>query len=155
MTEADATTGFQIEGADIEAETTGKKIQARGRARREEALSMGLDHEAYAKGLYPLPGDAVFSRDLYEAVGQASISADMVGTELELTETRMPLVGGLAHRFRAAAHELVLFYLNQSEARQIRFNKQTTRALAIMVQDLEAEVRDLRARLAELEDSQE
>jgi len=155
MTEADSANGFQIEGADIEAKTITQEIQVRSRVRQEEALARGLDHEAYAKGIYPLPADAVFSRGLYEAVGQAGFGADKVNTELELTETRLPLVGGLVHRFRAAIHELVLFYLDQFEARQVRFNEQTARALAIMVQDLEAEVRDLRARLAELEDIQE
>ena len=153
MTESDAATGFQIAGEDIEAEVIGQEIQARSQARQDEAQAMGLDHEAYAQGLHPLPADAVFSRDLYEAVGQIGYGADKVSTGLELTDTRLPLVGGLAHRFRTAVHELVLFYLNRFEARQMRFNEQTARALAVMVRDLEAEVRDLRARLAELENS--
>lgn len=155
MAEANASTGFQIEGEDIEARAIEQKIRARSQARQEEGQAQGLDYEAYARGLPPLPADAVFSRDLYEAVGQVGFGADKVGTELDLTETRMALVGGMVHRLRAAVHELVLYYLNRFEARQVRFNEQTARALAVMVQDLEAEVRDLRARLTELEDGQE
>ena len=56
------------------------------------------------------------------------------------------------HRVRAALHDLVLFYVNQLAARQIRFNEQTARALVAMQRDLEAEVRDLRARVASVED---
>ena len=155
MTEADAATGFQIEGEDIDSKAIEQEIRVRSQVRQEEAQAQGLDYEAYAKGLHPLPADAVFSRDLYEAVVQVGFDADKVGTELDLTETRLALVGGMVHRLRAAVHELVLFYLNRFEARQVRFNEQTARALAVMVQDLEAEVRDLRARLTELEDGQE
>lgn len=154
MADDDPTTSFGIEGDDIDAEALGQELQTRSQARREEAEAKGLDYEGLAQGLHPLPADAVFSRDLYESVGQVGYGADKVSTELDLTETRVALVGGILHRFRAAIHELVLFYLNRFEARQMKFNEQTARALAIMVRDLEAEVRDLRARLADLEDDQ-
>ena len=155
MTDTDPTTSFEIEGEGIDAETLGQELQIRSRARKAEAEAQGLDYEGLAQGLRPLPAVAVFSRDLYEAVGQVGFGADKVSTELDLTETRVAVVGGMVHRFRAAIHELVLFYLNRFEARQVRFNDQTAQALAVMVRDLEAEVRDLRARLVELEADQE
>ncbi len=142
---------FEIEAPDLDAEALMQEIRARIRARRAEAKARGLDWEAYADGLYPLPADAVLSRDLYEAVRRAALGYDKVNVEMALTETRLPIVGGLAQRLRAALHELVLFYVNRQAARQIRFNEQSARALALLVRDLEAEVRDLRARLAELE----
>ena len=97
----------------------------------------------------------ILSRDFHEAVRHVSLGYDKVGVDLALTETRIPLVGWLVHRLRAALHGLVLFYVNRSAARQIRFNEQTARALVALLRDLEAEVRDLRARVAELEASQE
>jgi hypothetical protein len=155
MAESDPTAEFQIEGDDIDAEAIMQEIRARLRARRAEAQARGLDWEAYADGLYPLPPDAVLSRDLYEAVRHVGLGYDKIPVERALTETRLPLVGGLAHRVRAALHELVLFYVNRLAARQVRFNEQTARALTALVRDLEAEVRDLRARLAALETGRE
>jgi hypothetical protein len=146
---------FRIEGDDIDSEAIMQQIRARLRARRAEAKARGLDFEAYADGLYPLPPGAVLSRDFHEAVRHVSLGYDKVGVDLVLTETRIPLVGRFAHKLRAALHGLVLFYVNRSAARQIRFNEQTARALVALLRDLEAEVRDLRARVAELEASQE
>jgi len=142
---------FEIEAPDLDAEAVMQEIRARLRARRAEAQARGLDWEAYADGLYPLPPDAVLSRDLYEAVRHVGLGYDKIPVEMALTETRLPLVGGLAHRLRAALHELALFYVNRLAARQMRFNEQTARALTALVRDLDAEVRDLRARLAALE----
>lgn len=154
MTNGDPTVGFQIEEGNLDSEAIMQEIRARIRARRAEAKAKGLDFEAYADGLYPLPPDAIFSRDLYEAVQYVALGYDKVNLELALTETRLPLVGGLVQQVRAALHAVVLFYVNRLAARQVRFNEQTARALTVLVRDLEAEVRDLRARLAELEADQ-
>jgi hypothetical protein len=151
MTDVDSTAKFSIEGNDIDAEAIMQEIRMRIRARRAEARSRGLDFEAYADGLYPLPPDAVFSRDLYEAVRYVGLGYDKVGVEMALTETRLPLIGRLGHRLRAALHAVVLFYVNRLAARQVRVNEQVARTLTTLVHDLEAEIRDLRARLAELE----
>ena len=142
---------FDLEAPDLDAEAIMREIRARIRARRAEAKARGLDFEAYADGLYPLPPDALFSRDLYEAVRYVGLGWDKVGVEMALTESRLPLVGGLVQRLRTALHELVLFYVNRLAARQIRFNEQTARALTILVRDLEAEIADLRARVTALE----
>jgi len=142
---------FDLEAPDLDAEAIMREIRTRIRARRAEAKARGLDFEAYADGLYPLPPDALFSRDLYEAVRYVGLGWDKVGVEMTLTESRLPLVGGLVQRLRAALHELVLFYVNRLAARQIRLNEQTARALTILVRDLEAEIVDLRARTAALE----
>jgi hypothetical protein len=155
MPKKDPVAGFEIEGKDIDAEAIMQEIRARIRARRAEAKARGVDWEAYADGLYPLPPDAVLSRDLYEAVRFAGLSYDKIGVEMALTETRLPIFGRLVRRVRAALHELVLFYVDRLAARQTRFNEQTARALTFLVRDLEAEVRSLRARVSELEAEQE
>lgn len=154
MTQDDQTADFWIEGDDIDAEAIMQEIRARIRARRAEAKASGLDFEAYADGLYPLPAGAVFGRDLYEATRHVSLGYDKVTVEMALTETQVPLIGGLVHRFRLSLHGLVLFYVNRLAARQVYFNEQTARALTALVQDLEAEVHELRRRLAELEAGQ-
>jgi hypothetical protein len=131
-----------------------QEIQSRLRARRDEAQAQGLDWEAYAGGLYPVPSDAAFGRDLYEAVRHLSLAYDKVNVEMMLTETQMPLIGRLIQRVRSALHELVLFYVNQLAARQARVNYQASRAMALLVRDLEAEVHELRSRLETLENKQ-
>jgi hypothetical protein len=151
MTDPEAIDGFTIRSDDLDAEAIMQEIRARLRARRAEARVRGLDFEAYADGLYPIPPDAVFSRDLYEAVRYVGLGYAKTSVEMALTDSRIPVVGGLAQRFRGALHELVLFYVNRLAARQERFNEETARALTAMVRDLESEVRDLRARVAELE----
>jgi hypothetical protein len=145
---------FDLEAPDLDAEAIMQEIRARIRARRAEARARGLDVEAYADGLYPLPPGAVLSRDLYEAVRYLGLGYDKVRVEMALTETRLPVIGRLAHRLRAALHELVLFYVNRLAARQVRFNEQTARALAALIRDLEAEIADLSARLATMETPQ-
>ena len=150
----DQTDWFEIEASDLNIEEVMQEIRARLRARREQAKVRGLDFEAYADGLYPLPPDAVLSRDLYEAARYVGLGYDKVHVEMALTETRLPLVGGLVQRVRSALHELVLFYVNRQASRQIHTNEQTARALVALVRDLEKEVRDLRARVASLEAEQ-
>lgn len=142
---------LNVAGDDINAEAIMQQIRARLRARRAEAKARGLDFKAYAEGLYPLKADAVLSRDLYEAVRRLELSYGNVSVDLALTETRLPLIKGLVQRVRGALHALVLFYVNRLAARQVRINEQTTRALVALVRDLDAEVTDLRARLAQLE----
>ncbi len=144
-----------IKAPDLDIEAVMQEIRARVRARRAQALKQGLDWEAYADGLYPLPPDAVLSRDLHEAVRYAALGYDKIPLEMVLTENRWPLVGRLVQRLRAALHGLVLFYVNRLAARQVRFNEQTARALTLLVRDLEAQVRDLRARLEALEAQEE
>jgi hypothetical protein len=145
---------FEIETPDLDAEEIMQQIRARIRARRAEFTAKDLDFEAYADGLYPLPRDAVFSRDLYEAIRYVGVGYDKTNVPPALTETQLPLIGGLVQRLRASLHTLVLFYVNRLAAQQVHFNEQVARALAAMVRDLETEARDLRDRLAELEGDQ-
>ena len=100
-------TPFDLEAPDLDTEAIMREIRARIRERRVEAKARGLDFEAYADGLYPVPPDAVFSRDLYEAVRYVGLGWDKVGVEMALTESRLPLIGGLVQRLRAALHQLV------------------------------------------------
>jgi hypothetical protein len=151
MNEDDPAAGMNVEGDGLDTEAIMQEIRSRIRDRRAKARAQGLDWEAYADGLYPLPPDAILSRELYEAVRSAGLGYDKVTVDMLLTENRLPLVGGVVQRVRRALHELVLFYVDRMAARQIRFNEQTARALAVLVRDLEGEVRDLRDRIGELE----
>jgi hypothetical protein len=143
--------GLEIWAPDLDTEAIMQQIRTRIRIRRAEAKAKGLDFEAYADGLYPLPPDAPLSRELYEAVRYLGLGYDKINVDMVLTETRLPVIGPLVQRLRAALHQVTLFYVNRQGARQIRVNEQTARALAALVRDLDAEVVDLRERLARLE----
>jgi hypothetical protein len=151
----DRTAGFEIESEALDTEAIMQQIRAGLRARRDEARARGLDWEAYADGLYPVPLDAVLSRDLHEAVRYLALEYDKVNVELALSETRVPFVGGLVQRVRTALHELVLFYVNRLAARQTRVNYQASRAMTTLLRDLQAEIRDLHARIDALESTKQ
>lgn len=151
----DWTEQFDLEAAALDTEAIMHEIRSRIRTRRAEALAKGMDWQALAEGLYPLPPGATLSRELYEAIRHLELGYDKISVEMYLTETRLPLIGSLAHRLRAALHQLVLFYVNRLAAKETRVHEETTHALATLVRDLEAEIRDLRDRIAVLEVSQE
>ena len=146
---------FDLESAALDTEAIMHEIRTRIRTRRAKALAKGMDWQAFAEGLYPLPRGATLSRELYEAIRHLELASDRIYVDMHLTETRLPLIGGLAHRLRAALHELVLFYVNRLAARETRVHEETTQALVALVRDLETEIRGLRGRIAELEASQE
>jgi hypothetical protein len=131
-----------------------QEVRARLRDRRAQTTARGLGFEAYADGPYPLPPDAIPSRDLREAVRYVELGYNKVNVEMALTETRLPLVSGPGHRLRSAPHDLVRFYVNRLAVRQMRFIEQTTRALTVLLRDLEAAICDLRARTGEVEANQ-
>jgi hypothetical protein len=145
---------LHIEAADLDTEAIIKEIEARLCKRRDEAQARGLDWQAYAQGLYPIPADAALSHELYEAVRHLEIGYNKTSVEMDLTEKRLPLIGNLVHRIRAALHELVLFYANRLASKQTRVNEETARALAALVGDLEAELSELRDRVSKLETAQ-
>ena len=154
MTDTTVEDDFQIEGSDVDVEGVVQEVHARLRARREQAEARGLDYDSYADGRYPLPPNAVVGRDVYYALRRVQMACDKVNVEMMLTETRLPVVGGLVHRIRRALHELVLFYVQRLAARQTSFNQQTAWALTTIVRDMEAQARKNRTHIAETEGSQ-
>jgi hypothetical protein len=155
MTDTRVEDDFRIEGSGVDIEGTMNEIHARLRARREQAEAQGLDYDSYADGRYPLPPNAVLSRDVYDAVRHVQLASDKVNVEMLLTETRLPVIGGLVHRARKVLHELVLFYVRRLAARQTSFNQQTALALTAIVGEMEAEARRNRTHTAEGEGSQD
>jgi hypothetical protein len=149
MTDMGSEYDFQIEGNDIDVVGVVQRIQARIRDRREKAEAQGLDYDSYTGGLYPLPPNATLGRDVYYALRRVQMACDKVNVDMMLTETRLPMIGGLVHRVRRVFHELVLFYVERLAARQTRFNQQTSSALTAIVREMEVEARRSRMQTAE------
>ena len=62
-----------------------------------------------------------FSAEFYENLYQASVSQQQL--HLQVTQTNIPLIGGLIDRLRTMIHQVILFYLNQVLAEQARVNQ--------------------------------
>lgn len=115
--------------------------------------------QGQASGLVAPPPQGRLKPELYDELYQANVAYDKAYVSLELTPTRLPLVGGLWQRLRRAAHNLVIFYVNRLGMAQIAFNRHAVRVLNEIVRrldedetlervaQLEREVAELRARL--------
>ena len=127
-----------IRDPEIDAEAIMRDIRARIRQRRAQAEAQGLDYEALAEGR---PAESVgrFEADLYYDLRRLSVSYDEVGVKLSLTETRLPLIGGVVQRVRAALHQVILYYVNMLARQQARINKYNLRVLTALTRDLEAD----------------
>ncbi len=99
-----------------------------------------------------------FAPAVYDRLAEAEAVMDAIAVQPVLTPQRLPVVGGLWRRVRAAAHQLVVFYVNRLAGAQAAFNREITGALAALVEDLdrhpphavEAEIVALRAEVQAL-----
>ena len=77
--------------------------------------------------------------EFYEHLYQAGLTYDQVGVQMNLTPITTPLIGSFLQTLRQKIHELVLFYVNQVAANQIRVNTHLLRSLSILSEYLENE----------------
>jgi len=152
---SDVSESIEIRDPGIDSEAIMRRIRENIRQRRTQAEAHGLNYEAFVEGLYAAKVSARFDHSLYYDLRRMSVSYDKIGVGLSLTETRLPLIGPVLHRVRAALHQLVIYYVNMLAAQQARYNEYMVRALSTLVKDLElgptpAEVEALRNEVAEL-----
>lgn len=77
--------------------------------------------------------------EFYEHLYQAGLTYDQVGVQMNLTPISTPLIGSILQKLRQKVHELVLFYVNQVAANQIRVNTHILRTLSILGEEIEHE----------------
>lgn len=78
-----------------------------------------------------------FLPEFYEHLYQAGLTYDQVGVQMNLTPIDVPIIGSLLQKVRYKIHELVIFYVNQAAANQIRVNTHFLRALSLLSEELE------------------
>ena len=78
----------------------------------------------------------------YEHLDQARLAYDRIEPRVHLTSPDIPVIGRLVQPLREKLHELILFYVNQMAAKQIRVNAHLLQALTILSQELEKGDRD-------------
>ncbi len=96
---------------------------------------------------------------VYEHLEEAEAVMEGISVQPFLTPLQMPLIGRLWQRLRAAAHQLVVFYVNRLAGAQGAFNREIFGTVAALVEDLDrarvdrdAEIAALRAEVQALRD---
>jgi hypothetical protein len=77
--------------------------------------------------------------EFYEHLYQAALGHDQILVKSNAAPVKVPLIGALLSQLRQAAHQLVLYYVNQMAAEQTRVNHHLLQALTILSQELEKE----------------
>jgi hypothetical protein len=84
----------------------------------------------------PVSGEC-FPPEFYEHLYHAGMAYDQIGVKMHVTPVDIPLIGRLLEWLRGKLHELVLYYVNQVAAQQIKVNYHLLQALSIMSQEFE------------------
>jgi len=137
---------LEIRDSDIDAESIMLQIRAAIRERRTTSGLSDAEFDALATGAPVQPTLDGLRRDLER------LTNTMRYTEVDmlLSEVRPSPISGLVQRFRAALHEVILFYVNRLAAQQASTNRATLTALRKTFQILEAQ----QARIEALERAQ-
>lgn len=77
------------------------------------------------------------SPEFYEHLYGAGMNHDQIQAHMLVSRISLPIIGPLIQKMRRTVHQLVLFYVNQVAANQIRVNHHLLRALSILAEDLE------------------
>lgn len=93
-------------------------------------------------GLETPTGGKRLPPEFYEQLYQAGLAYDQIGVRLFVTPVKIPIFGRILVQLRAKLHELVLYYVNQLAAEQIKVNTHLLQSLSILSQTLENEAPD-------------
>jgi hypothetical protein len=78
-----------------------------------------------------------FPPEVYEHMYHARMALEAYEVPVLVSKSAVPLVGPLIEWVRGKLHELVIFYVNQSAARQVAASNHLLKALSLMAQELE------------------
>jgi hypothetical protein len=83
-----------------------------------------------------------FPPEFYEHLYLARIALEETTLPPFVSKSPVPIIGGLIDALRAKFHELVVYYVNQSAARQVTASNHLLRALDLMGRTLEDDAPD-------------
>ena len=128
---------IEIKDPEIDAEEIMHRIREHIRARRIQAQAQGVDFESLVKGIHPQR----FDEALYREMRQVNASASQMGVMVSLVKPRrqIPVLSSLLQRIRQAAHQLVVYYVNQLASQQNHHNRQIVNVLMHLALGLERE----------------
>jgi len=151
MTSDKSTNPIEIHTPEVDAEAVMREIRARIQQRRAQAEAQGIDFDALAEGRFTPDRPTRFSADLYYELRRLSLSGEQIGVGLSLTASRLPLIGSLLQRGRAALHHLVIYYVNMLARQQARVNTYHAQAWSALLDELEAKAAEIEALQREVE----
>lgn len=103
---------------------------------REQILSNKSSLQRDGKPIVPAGGER-FPPEFYEQLYYAGLAYDQVGVKMHVTKLPIPVVGSLLAWLRGKVHQLVLYYVNQVAAQQIKVNTHLLQAVSILSKELE------------------
>ncbi len=80
-----------------------------------------------------------FPPEFYEHLYRAQLALEDYNLPVLVSKSSVPIVGPLIEMVRSKLHELVVFYVNQSAARQVAASNHLLKAISLMAQEMEAE----------------
>ncbi len=104
----------------------------------QEIRQQILDRKLPGEVNLPMSGGKL-PPDFYEHLYQANLTQSQLGVKVHVVESSVPLIGGLIDRFRAAFHQLVIYYINQVAEQQAEINGHLLGALTELGTYLEAQ----------------
>jgi hypothetical protein len=103
---------------------------------REQILAGKAAASPGGKPIVPAKGTR-FSAELYEHLYYAGVNYDQVGVKMHVSTVPIPILGPIIEWIRGKLHELVLYYVNQVSAKQIKVNMHLLRAVSTLIEELE------------------
>lgn len=114
--------------AEVNVEAIMQQIRQQIIARRAEVDPDGRDIIVTGKRFPP---------EVYEHLYNARIALEESYVPVLVSKSGVPIIGPLIEWVRGKLHELVIFYVNQSAARQVAASNHLLKALSLMAQELE------------------
>lgn len=129
MSEQDKTPAAATAEPEVNIETIMQQIRQQIIAKRA-AAAPGGEAEIMVSGKR-------FPPAFYEHLYQARMAIEESTVPVFVSKSTVPLIGGLIDRVRAAFHQLVVYYVNQSAARQVAATNHLLKALDQLARELE------------------
>lgn len=154
---------IDIRDPEINVEEIMARIRERLRQRRAQASAQGLDYDRLVDDDKVIQAGSL-SADLYYDLHQLRTTAESIWVPSAMRDRHFPpLINSVLFRTENLFHRLVLKYVNMLAGRQVVFNRAATsivtNVLRQLEQDdarieaLEKQVKELRERLAKMEQS--
>lgn len=115
--------------AEINIEEIMQQIRQQIAARRAETLPEGMSDLVLSGKRFP--------PEFYEHLYYAQMALDDYHVPVHVSKSSVPIIGSLIEKLRGKLHELVLYYVNQSAARQVSASNHLLKALSIMAKELD------------------
>ncbi|MBM3128956.1 MAG: hypothetical protein FJ009_10105 [Chloroflexi bacterium] len=154
---------IDIRDPEINVEEIMARIRERLRQRRAQASAQGLDYDRLVDDERVIASGAL-SADLYYDLHQLRTTAESIWVPSAMRDRHFPpLLNALLFRTENLFHRLALKYVNMLAGRQVVFNRAATSIVTSVlrqleqddahIETLEKQVKELRERLAKIEQS--